>query len=236
MYHPSTVLAIVSNCHLLRLGLQHLVEKESWIRHAGHATNAKELEGLLSREVPHIVIVDSAIWHDFPLLVQRLKSTNPQIRVILLSGIPDSARFRESIECGADSIVLKVQPTAALLATIRSLSAAGVESAPRENGDITGAIQKPTDPIASANGSNAARWPVSVTERERDVMRLVCQGLSNKEIADRLCISSITVRHHLTAIFDKLGVSTRQKLIIHAYQYENGEWSRARTSMSGQVV
>ena len=173
MYHGTTVLAIVSNCHLLRLGLEHLLETESWIRHAGHATNPQELQGLLSREVPRIMIVDSAISHDFPLLVQRLKSVRPQMRVILLSGIPDSASFREAIQCGVDSIVLTVQPTAALLATIRSLAPAGVELAPRENGDITGAIQKTTDPIAPANGSHAARWPVSVTERERDVMRLV---------------------------------------------------------------
>ena len=49
-------------------------------------------------------------------------------------------------------------------------------------------------------------------------MRLVSEGLSNKDIADRLCISSITVRHHLTSIFDKLGVSNRQKLLIRAHQ------------------
>ncbi|MDQ3235875.1 MAG: response regulator transcription factor, partial [Pseudobdellovibrionaceae bacterium] len=64
-----------------------------------------------------------------------------------------------------------------------------------------------------------ARWPEGLTERERDVVRLISQGLSNKDIADRLCISSITVRHHLTNIFDKLGVSNRQKLLIRAHQY-----------------
>jgi DNA-binding NarL/FixJ family response regulator len=48
-------------------------------------------------------------------------------------------------------------------------------------------------------------------------MVLVGQGLSNKDIADRLCISAITVRHHLTSIFDKVGVSNRQKLLIHAH-------------------
>ena len=61
-------------------------------------------------------------------------------------------------------------------------------------------------------------WPQGLTEREREIVQLIGQGLSNKDIADRLCISSITVRHHLTNIFDKLGVSNRQKLLLRAHQ------------------
>lgn len=57
-----------------------------------------------------------------------------------------------------------------------------------------------------------------MTPREREVIRLITQGLSNKDIADRLLISSITVRHHLTNIFDKVGVSNRQQLLIRAHQ------------------
>jgi DNA-binding NarL/FixJ family response regulator len=63
-----------------------------------------------------------------------------------------------------------------------------------------------------------AHQPDGLTEREREVVRLISEGLSNKDIANRLCISSITVRHHLTSIFDKLGVSNRQKLLIRAHQ------------------
>jgi DNA-binding NarL/FixJ family response regulator len=63
------------------------------------------------------------------------------------------------------------------------------------------------------------QWTGSLTDRERNVIALVGEGLSNKDIGDRLCISEITVRHHLTSIFDKLGVSNRQKLLIRAHQY-----------------
>jgi len=59
----------------------------------------------------------------------------------------------------------------------------------------------------------------SVTEREREVIRSEEQGLSNKEIADRLCISDSTVRSHLTNMFNKVGVRSRQKLLIHAHQF-----------------
>jgi ATP/maltotriose-dependent transcriptional regulator MalT len=57
----------------------------------------------------------------------------------------------------------------------------------------------------------------SLTERERSVIALVAQGLSNRDISNRLSISDITVRHHLTRIFDKLGVANRQKLLISAH-------------------
>ena len=74
-------------------------------------------------------------------------------------------------------------------------------------------------PASPPHTSAPMKWPEGLTEREREVVRLISEGLSNKDIADRLCISSITVRHHLTNIFDKLGVSNRQKLLIRAHQH-----------------
>ena len=61
-------------------------------------------------------------------------------------------------------------------------------------------------------------WPDALTEREREIIRLVGQGLSNKDIAYKLSISDSTVRHHMTSIFDKVGVPNRQKLLLHAHQ------------------
>jgi DNA-binding NarL/FixJ family response regulator len=62
-------------------------------------------------------------------------------------------------------------------------------------------------------------WPDVLTEREREIIRLVGQGLSNKDIAYKLSISDSTVRHHMTSIFDKVGVPNRQKLLIHTHQF-----------------
>ena len=73
------------------------------------------------------------------------------------------------------------------------------------------------DPI-DGTGATSPKCPDLVTKREREIVALVGEGLSNKDIAGRLGISSITVRHHLTSIFDKLGVATRQKLLIRAHQ------------------
>jgi two-component system, NarL family, nitrate/nitrite response regulator NarL len=59
----------------------------------------------------------------------------------------------------------------------------------------------------------------TLTEREREVIERACEGLKNKQIADRLFISDTTVRHHLTSIFSKLEVSDRLELVIYAYRY-----------------
>ena len=60
---------------------------------------------------------------------------------------------------------------------------------------------------------------VSLTRREHEIVTLVAQGLTNKELADRLCISQATVRTHLTSIFLKLGVCNRLKLVVYAYEH-----------------
>jgi DNA-binding NarL/FixJ family response regulator len=64
-------------------------------------------------------------------------------------------------------------------------------------------------------------WPEALTEREREIIRLVAQGLSNKDIAYQLSISDSTVRHHMTSIFDKVGVPNRQKLLLHTHQFRS---------------
>ncbi len=218
-----TVVAIASNNYLLRLGLQRIVEVETWIRLIGHAANASALEENLVRERPHIMIVDTEIASDVTEFIRKVRAASPRIRIVLLSGLQDSESTRRAIDCGVDGIVLKVQPSAVLIATIQHLAPAseqtpgplGEPGRPSNgNGKPSGSATPMEHPIPGA-----IRWPQGLTEREREVIQLISLGLSNKDIADRLCISSITVRHHLTNIFDKLGVSNRQKLLIRAHQY-----------------
>ena len=216
----TTVVAIVSSNYLLRLGLQRIVESEPWIRLIGQAVHVVALDDMLIREQPHIMIVDTEISSDVTGLIQKIKMTAPRTRIILLSGLQDPECTRQAIDFGVDGIVLKVQPSAVLIATIEYLARPAGECLPIGDGDA----QLNLDAAPTANGlrngnSVQTKWPEGLTERERAVITLISQGLSNKDIADRLCISSITVRHHLTNIFDKLGVSNRQKLLIRAHQY-----------------
>jgi len=217
----TTVVAIVSSNYLLRLGLQKIVEDEKWIRLIGQSAHGTNLEDILSGEHPHIVILDTEIENAVPDMIRTIKTAAPEIKIILLAGFEEVDRTRQAFTYGIDGLVLKIQPSPVLIATIDYLACSGAavmipigQETSQTRMAATRSIQ--ASPIRPPN---SPKWPDGLTEREREVVRLISEGLSNKDIADRLCISSITVRHHLTSIFDKLGVSNRQKLLIRAHQH-----------------
>ncbi len=216
----TTVVAIVTNNYLLRLGLQKIVDDAKLIRLVGQAAHAGNLDEILTSEQPHIVILDTEIGGAAPDLIQKIKRVAPGVKTILLSGFDDTECTRQALAAGVDGIVLKVQPSAVLIATINYLADSGGEVALPIGNRPTPLKLSHTPAISTAPLTPPAltKWSDGLTEREREVVRLISEGLSNKDIADRLCISSITVRHHLTSIFDKLGVSNRQKLLIRAHQ------------------
>jgi len=216
----TTVVAIVTNNDLLRLGLQKIVDDAKLIRLVGQAAHAGNLDEILTSEQPHIVILDTEIGGAAPDLIQKIKRVAPGVKTILLSGFDDTECTRQALAAGVDGIVLKVQPSAVLIATINYLADSGGEVALPIGNRPTPLKLSHTPAISTAPLTPPAltKWSDGLTEREREVVRLISEGLSNKDIADRLCISSITVRHHLTSIFDKLGVSNRQKLLIRAHQ------------------
>jgi len=216
----TTVVAIVTNNYLLRLGLQKIVDDEKWIRLVGQAAHAGNLDEILTNEQPHIVILDTEIGGTAPDLIQKIKRVAPGVKTILLSGFDDTECTRQALASGVDGIVLKMQPSAVLIATINYLADSGREVAlPIGSGQAPLRLNHtPAVSTAPPQPPALTKWSDGLTEREREVVRLISEGLSNKDIADRLCISSITVRHHLTSIFDKLGVSNRQKLLIRAHQ------------------
>jgi len=215
-----TVVAIISSNYLLRLGLQRITETEPWIKLIGQTAHGTKLDEVLAGDHPTIAILDAENDQAIPDVIRNIKQAVPAIKIILLSGFDDVERTRQAFASGVDGIVLKVQPSSVLLATIAHLAKASQDDVP--------SLDKPEDydnpnssrtipPLIDPDSPQSKRLD-GLTEREQEVVRLVSEGLSNKDIADRLCISNITVRHHLTSIFDKLGVSNRQKLLIRAHQ------------------
>ena len=105
-----------------------------------------------------------------------------------------------------------------MLAVIETLYAPAKPPALVEREGVGGVgLRIPFTKTVTSNPQPPA-WSDALTEREREIIRLVGQGLSNKDIAYQLSISDSTVRHHMTSIFDKVGVPNRQKLLVHAHQ------------------
>lgn len=216
----TTRVAVVSSNYLLRLGLQRIVEGEPWIRLIGQVVHSTNLEHVLATDHPDIAILDTENDIATPDLIGIIRRAVPAIKIILLSGFDDVERTRQAFASGVDGIVLKIQPASVLIATIAHLAKSDKEVLLSFKGQDSHSNFSTQAEVPSLvpSASTQLKRVEGLTEREQEVVRLVSEGLSNKDIADRLCISNITVRHHLTSIFDKLGVSNRQKLLIRAHQ------------------
>ena len=210
--------ALVSSNHLVRVGLQGILQNIPGIDLIGESYGGAHAYTLIQEMKPDCVIIDLESNRNPLASVQYYKQLSPQTRVLLFADWNDIERARAAISRGAEGIVLKCQPASVLLAMIEdkkeesssiALDVPEVQSAVDDSNPKPHVQKAPIDKIASVD---------SLTGRERSVIALVAQGLSNRGISDRLSISDITVRHHLTKIFDKLGVGNRQKLLIYAHQ------------------
>lgn len=211
--------AIVSHNHLVRIGLQAALAGQQHMRLIGESASVRDAETLVTRERPQVLVIDTESDIDVRELIRTVKTSVPATRLIFLSSIEDTPHNLGSISSEIDGIVLTIQPAAVLLATINhvcGLTAATSmyehRARSRPGGTESATGHDPTHCLST-------KYPVaSLTGREEEILFSVGQGLSNRDIAERLRISSITVRHHLTSIFGKLDVNNRQQLLLRAYE------------------
>jgi DNA-binding NarL/FixJ family response regulator len=206
---------LVDSQTLLRAGLRLVLETESKFAVVGEASSREEaLEGARLR--PDIIILNLNSDGESDLdLLSDLSITADGSRVLVLISDFDLELRRRIVRFGVKGLVQKTESPDRLIAAVKSVYAGEVWLDPRtvshvlddllQAGDV-----KQTDRVLD-NG-------VRLTGRERDIIALIGEGLKNKQIAERLCISEPTVRHYLTSIFEKVGVKDRQGLIVYAYQ------------------
>ena len=209
--------ALVSYNYLARNGLQGNLKNTPGIELIGESNGGAHAHALIQEMKPDCVIIDLESNRNPLASVQYYRQLSPQTRVLLFADWNDIERARAAISMGAEGIVLKCQPSSVLIAMIENRKAAS-PSIVLDFAQVQSALDNSsTKPRARKTSVNQMQPIDSLTERERSVIALVGEGLSNRDISDRLSISDITVRHHLTRIFDKLGVANRQKLLISAY-------------------
>jgi DNA-binding NarL/FixJ family response regulator len=209
--------ALISGNYLARVGLRQLLENEVRITLVGESYGGIHACGLLQKYRPDWLVIDLESESNIVEAVSSYNQIAPQTRMLLLSGWSEIDRAREALGAGAEGMVLKCQPPSVLVAMISGETGGAAASTGMTT---TGVILKEVlgKEAAKRDPEQGARGTDLLTSRERAVVRLVGQGLSNRDIADTLSISETTVRHHLTSIFDKMGVSNRQKLLIRAHQ------------------
>jgi DNA-binding NarL/FixJ family response regulator len=216
---PTLTIAIVSSQCLVWSGLQKILESCTTVQMVVHPLQGKTPDRFLAECQPNVFILDLETERDAISAITQIRKSAPTSKIVLLCGLEDKDRTREAFAAGVDGIILTVQPPEVVLAVIEALYALPKPQADRERDGMerTG-LGTPFTKKVEPN-PHAPAWPEALTDREREIIRLVGQGLSNKDIAYKLSISDSTVRHHMTSIFDKVGVPNRQKLLVHAHHF-----------------
>lgn len=216
MDNKKTIHIVIADDHpIFRDGLRRLLEAESDLKVIGEASDGAEAVKLARQLKPDILLLDLAMpKHPGLEALKDLSSgTGPGgTRVILLTAAAEKSQIVEALQLGARGVVLKDSATQLLLKAIHTVMA-GEYWVGRES--VANLVQYLRN-LLQSSGEEARQKKYGLTPRELEIVSTVVEGYSNKEIAGHFKISEDTVKHHLSNIFDKLGVSTRLELALFA--------------------
>ena len=200
---------------IFRDGLRRLLEAEPDLKVIGEACDGAEAVKMAQQLKPDILLLDLAMPRMPGLEALREMSSGPasnSVRVILLTAAAEKKQIVEALQLGARGVVLKDSATQLLLKSIHTVMS-GEYWVGRES--VSNLVQYLRN-LVQSSGEEAKQKKFGLTPRELEIVSAVVAGYSNKEIAEYFKISEDTVKHHLSNIFDKLGVSTRLELALFA--------------------
>jgi two-component system nitrate/nitrite response regulator NarL len=209
---------VIADDHpIFRDGLRRLLEAEPDLKVLGEASDGAEAVRLARTLKPDILLLDLAMPKHPGLEALRDLSTGAgtnatPVRVILLTAAAEKSQIVEALQLGARGVVLKDSATQLLLKAIHTVMS-GEYWVGRES--VSNLVQY-LRTLVQSSSDEARQKKFGLTPRELEIVAAVVAGYSNKEIAEYFKISEDTVKHHLSNIFDKLGVSTRLELALFA--------------------
>ncbi|MCZ0991000.1 response regulator [Streptomyces diastatochromogenes] len=199
-------LLIADDHVVVRAGLRALLDGEPDLEVVGEAGSGDEAVGLALVLAPDVVLMDLRFagpdgGQDGVEAVRRLIARAPALPVVMLTSYAGRADVVRALEAGARGYVLKAGPPDDLFRAVRSAAAGGMGLAPEVVSDLVGHVVSPAPEL---------------TLREREVVRLMADGHSNRSIAASLYLSEATVKTHLVRVYRKLGVDNRAAAVSEA--------------------
>jgi DNA-binding NarL/FixJ family response regulator len=204
---------LVADDHgIVREGLRRLVESEIDLEVCGEARDGREVLERVEECKPEVVVLDISMPGLGGLeTLERLRSSYPDVKVILLSVHGDPPFIQSALALGADGYVLKNGRAAEIVSAIRAVVKGGSYFSPVVAREIVVQMRAPQarspEPFSVLSG------------REREVLHLIAEGFSAKEVAQQLEISTKTVEAHRTSLMRKLGVRKATELVRYALRH-----------------
>lgn len=207
-----TIRLIIVDDHIkVHQGIAAIIDAFDDLEIVGHASNGQEAITLVSEHHPDLVLMDVIM----PVMngieaTREIHAKMPHIRVLALSSFQDGDSVRAMLNAGAIGYVLKNASIDDLAHTIRAAHSGKIVLSP----EATALLLQPISTQAPARMSD-----FGLTQREREILRLVVNGKNNGEIASQLVISLSTVKFHVSSIFAKLNVTNRVEAARIAMEY-----------------
>jgi DNA-binding NarL/FixJ family response regulator len=204
---------LVDDQRLMREGLRILLELETDLEIAGEATNGQEALEVYAEIEPDVVLMDVRMpGMDGVEATWRLRERWPSARVIILTTFDDDEYVFEGLRAGARGYLLKDVSGHDLAEAVRTVSAGGALIEPSVARKVVAEFARMAPPARQPDSGLAE----PLLEREREILQLMAQGLTNREIADRLSLAQGTVKNYVTTILQKLGARDRTQAALRA--------------------
>lgn len=202
---------IIDDHQLVREGVRTFLQKQSDITVVGEAGSGAEGLRLAAELVPDVVLMDLVMPEmDGVETTRRLKQISPGSQVIVLTSFDDDKHILPAIRAGALSYILKDVGTAALADAVRKAAVGEVVMTPHVAARVMQELRRDAHP--------SQEFGSDLSEREIEVLRLIAEGYSNTEIAERLIISEHTVKRHVSNILSKLHLADRTQAAVYAWR------------------
>jgi DNA-binding NarL/FixJ family response regulator len=199
---------LVDGHHIVRQGVRSLLEMEADLRVVGEAPTGRDAIAAIEESLPDVVILDAQLPDMAGAeLCKHVTARHPGIATVILTASRDEASVLSCVRAGARAYLLKDTDLPDLLRTIRAVHRGDAILHPAVAGIVMGELRR----SPASSGSEAV-----LSQREEEILRLVAEGLTNRQIGERLFLSTSTVKLHMSRMMDRLGVGSRAALVREA--------------------